>query len=350
MSPERTISRRTFLAGTGMVLSAALLGCDTSLGKSQSTQSEEVIRLGYNGIKAPKVSHIIAQQRGFYQEEGLKIEEYSQSDQIAQGLVTGDIDVLLSSPLRMLALSSKETESPIKLIGALTNYSSYVFVSRESDLHKVEKVAVGPIGGESYYIGVVLLRQLGFSKFGRSDLTFVNSSDSKTRFALVDKGQVDLGLAAKPWWQAYLKERNGQGKPPEVVLDTSRTRDRKIQEVILARSGYLRDHQEALIRFSTAHLKATQWSHQNPEQAIELFTQYTKYPAELAGDFVGEYLKESAGLIFTPSVENMRQSLVDLSPVLEGEIDPARGAERFLSLEIVKKLQQEGVLARYGAK
>ena len=143
----------------------------------------------------PTVSYpvFIAQERGFFEKNGLKAEiiRINSEPTTYQALISGDIDATSGAPTGLV--QSNIQGVPVVSLGSWDNLVSYTMVTREKvdDLSQLrgKKVGINRLGGKSSLILRVMLEDAGLNT--SKDVTLLQLGGSQERLAALIRGGID---------------------------------------------------------------------------------------------------------------------------------------------------------------
>jgi len=143
----------------------------------------------------PTVSYpvFIAQERGFFEKNGLKAEiiRINSEPTTYQALISGDIDATSGAPTGLV--QSNIQGVPVVSLGSWDNLVSYTMVTREKidDLAQLrgKKVGINRLGGKSSLILRVMLEDAGLNT--SKDVTLLQLGGSQERLAALIRGGID---------------------------------------------------------------------------------------------------------------------------------------------------------------
>ncbi|MDR3356643.1 MAG: ABC transporter substrate-binding protein [Spirochaetaceae bacterium] len=264
------------------------LCCVTALGLYAKGQTEAVseddyvLKIAY-GTPAGLCSAplFIAEDKGFYKEEGLKFEAVRiDSSQVPQLLTSGTVDVastLITSLILPLA-NGLDVKIPLAVhtgcIKALAAPASDI--RTPADL-KGKRIGVGGMGATPTIIIQRYLAELGISTVAPDiEVTWVIFPTTELPLAL-ERGQVDAIGINDP--VALILENSGKGR---VIINTTSDPEMKDEFccVLVSGSKAAEAHPEALAKMTRAIQKACRWVRENPGETARILEE-KKY---VAGD------------------------------------------------------------------
>src|SRR5437899_7728866 len=173
---------------TFLLLILVIVGSAPSTGFSQ-----EKIRIGVPLFPTVSYPVFIAQEKGFFEKNGLKAEiiRINSEPTTYQALISGDIDATSGAPTGLV--QSNIQGVPVVSLGSWDNLVSYTMVTREKvdDLSQLrgKKVGINRLGGKSSLILRVMLEDAGLNT--SKDVTLLQLGGSQERLAALIRGGID---------------------------------------------------------------------------------------------------------------------------------------------------------------
>src|SRR6266478_5628942 len=155
--------------------------------------AQEKIRIGVPLFPTVSYPVFIAQERGFFEKNGLKAEiiRINSEPTTYQALISGDIDATSGAPTGLV--QSNIQGVPVVSLGSWDNLVSYTMVTREKvdDLSQLrgKKVGINRLGGKSSLILRVMLEDAGLNT--SKDVTLLQLGGSQERLAALIRGGID---------------------------------------------------------------------------------------------------------------------------------------------------------------
>jgi NitT/TauT family transport system substrate-binding protein len=265
------------------LLAALTLWAVTACKKQAAVAEEDyVLKIGY-GITAGLCSapFFIAQEKGYYEEEGLNYEVVKiDSGQAPQLLTTGQIDVvnnLLATLIQPIA-----NGLDVKVTLGLHTGCIKVLVSPDSSIKTPADLRGKRIGTSSMNASGTVITQRYLAELGigvtadNLEVEWLIYPSTELPLAL-ERGQVDAIAINDP--TAYIVESQGKGR----VIINSATDDYLKNEyccVLVASSGIAEKYPQTVAKFTRAIQKAARFIQENPDETARLMDE-KKY---LAGD------------------------------------------------------------------
>jgi NitT/TauT family transport system substrate-binding protein len=274
--------KRTILASLCvlMILGLGLL----ALGACDRGQKDYAIKVGLSSTASLCMApFFIANEKGFYAEEGLEFEEIKiDVNQAHQLLTTGQIDVtnfLLSGMIQPLS-NGLDVKIPLGLhtgcIKVLADPASDIRTA--ADLRGT-RIGISGFGAPSTLITQRCLARLGINVGpDGGEVEWLVFPPGELPLAL-ERGQVDAIAMNDP--AAWIVEQAGKGR---VIINT--TTDDYLKDeiccVVEASGRVYKDHPEELAKFVRALQKASRFVDQNPEETAQILADKQYVPGDPA--------------------------------------------------------------------
>ncbi len=264
-----------------------------------SPPAPEAIRIAYSTTSLSFVSLFVAQDRGYYRQNGLEAELVQATPQVAQaGMMNGDVTfgMAFGSQVRGAARGL-----PIRVVEESVTAPLLSLVARPeitsiADLQG-RVIAVTSVGGNNHQTGTLLLRKHGVDP---GSLQYVAAGDSPKQMELLRLGQADAALVSPPW--PYVARREGLN-----VLANA------LDEIELAFTGLgtsldtLARRPDVVRRTIRTEIQALRHIHAEREDTIRVFVDRFAMEPELAAQaydmIVGAHTTD--GAISRAGVENL---------------------------------------------
>src|SRR6058998_2182869 len=302
------VTRREFLMGTGLATGAALgarLGRGEAQGLRTITASHSVSTFVYG-------QHLVAAQKRFFEEEGLKTPDFvvpGGGAKVVQALAAGQVMVALGDSNHPLKITEKGKDA-VMLFATDTRCSYANIVVRQELFDKGVKsvealadqklvgrkavIAATAIGSGTHVYGVYVLKntRAGDGKAVNDHVDWVAGGASTTMLGGLKAGKFDA-IMAVPEWQ-FAAESEGFGRAIYDVLD-ARAWNRVFGGPIPVTVGYvLKETVEKSPDLVQAYVNATyraqQWiRHAKDEEIVDLLI--LRVPDPLLGAIGGVHVR-----------------------------------------------------------
>jgi ABC-type nitrate/sulfonate/bicarbonate transport system substrate-binding protein len=212
---------------------------------------------------------VVAQQKGFYRDEGLEIERVQMQPAIAvKALVSGDVDYLLAWGS---AVRAAVTGVPIKAVVGMSARPLHVLIARPGintpkDL-RGKTIGVDSVAGTVDYLTRVAVRHFGMEP--ERDVKIIVTGESPTRLAALRSGSIDatpidVAFAVKAEDEGF-KRLIFLGDIIEMPLSGIAVLDKK-----------LHNEREQVKKMIRATLRGTHFMKQNRAQTVQLLAEYLR--------------------------------------------------------------------------
>jgi NitT/TauT family transport system substrate-binding protein len=273
----------------------------------------EHVVLTYSSRSIASIDLYIAQDRGFFREEGLDA-------QLVQVRATAAIAAIVSGEVHALgsigsAIRAIPRGAPIKVLAVSLRRPVFWLVSRPelksfNDL-KGKVMGTTTIGGSQHTAGVRLLRKAGLNP--DRDLTVVLGGDVPTQLQALVNGSIQVGILSPP---TVIVARD---KYKMNILGSAMDEFTSIQNGLAVLDKTLKDQRELVKRILRARAKGNRYFHQNERGTSEVLAKYLNvdFPTALetyrisrtafttngipTDDEIGEYLKADAQILGLPA-------------------------------------------------
>jgi NitT/TauT family transport system substrate-binding protein len=251
----------------------------------------------------PTVSYpvFIAQERGFFEKNGLKAEiiRINSEPTTYQALISGDIDATSGAPTGLV--QSNIQGVPVVSLGSWDNLVSYTMISREKidDLSQLrgKKVGINRLGGKSSLILRVMLEDAGLNT--SKDVTLLQLGGSQERLAALIRGGID----AAPVDFAF--------EPKMKQMGFHLVPGRKtpfMNGPITVTVASLKANRGKWVRFVKAYLEATHYMTTNKEGSVAVLKRIITTDDRETLDYAYEQMRQRATVDLMPpdaAVENL---------------------------------------------
>jgi NitT/TauT family transport system substrate-binding protein len=154
---------------------------------------QERVRVGVPLFPTVSYPVLIAQEKGFFEKNGLKAEiiRINSEPTTYQALISGDIDATSGAPTGLV--QSNLQGVPVVSLGSWDNFVSYTVMSKDKidDLSQLrgKKVGINRLGGKSSLVLRVMLEDAGLNT--SKDVTLLQLGGSQERLAALMRGGID---------------------------------------------------------------------------------------------------------------------------------------------------------------
>jgi ABC-type nitrate/sulfonate/bicarbonate transport system substrate-binding protein len=265
--------------------------------------------LTYSSRSIASIDLFVAQERGFFREEGL-------DPQLVQVRATAAIAALVSGEVHALgsigsAIRAIPRGAPIKVLAVSLRRPVFWLVSRPelktyADL-KGKVMGTTTLGGSQHTAGMRLLRKAGLNP--DKDLTVVLGGDVPTQLQALVSGSIQVGILSPP---TVIVARD---KYKMNILASAIDEFASIQNGLGVMEKNIKDQRDAIKRILRARAKGNRYFHQNERGTSEVLVKYLNVDLPTAletyrisrsafttngiasDDEVAEYLKADAQIL-----------------------------------------------------
>jgi len=231
-----------------------------------AAHGQERVRIGVPLFPTVSYPVFIAQEKGFFEKNGLKAEiiRINSEPTTYQALISGDIDATSGAPTGLV--QSNIQGVPVVSLGSWDNFVSYTMATREKidDLSQLKgkKIGINRLGGKSSLVLRVMLEDAGLNT--SRDVTLLQLGGSQERLAALMRGGID----AAPVDFVF--------EPKMKQLGFHLVAGRKtpfMNGPITVTVASLRAQRGKWVRFVRAYLQATHYMTTNKEGSMEVLKQ-----------------------------------------------------------------------------
>ena len=297
---------------------------------SSSAPAQEKMRVAIPLFPTAAFPVLVANDRGFFQKEGLIIEpiRINSAPTTYQALISGDVDAVAGAPTGLLPSHAQGAD--VIALGSWDNLVPYVWVTREkiNDIRDLrgKKVGVNRAGSKPWLIIQVLLQDAGIDP-GR-DLTLLQmGGGSQERVAALIRGGIDATLA-DALLEPLMKKRGFfvlRGKPTPFM-----------NAPLAVKKSYLANQRASVKRFVKAFAEATRFIVDNKEGTMRPLTQLLNSNDSEAVEFAYQYLHANSEATLYPPDEAVK-NLIRMSGYMDKKLG-AISASRVVDLSILEEL------------
>lgn len=233
------------------------------LGPNFQALGQDRVRVGVPLFPTVSYPVFIAQERGFFEKNGLKGEiiRINSEPTTYQALISGDIDATSGAPTGLV--QSNLQGVPVVSLGSWDNFVSYTMIAREKidDLSELKgkKIGINRLGGKSSLVLRVMLEDAGLNT--SKDVTLLQLGGSQERLAALIRGGID----AAPVDFAFEPKMKQMG----FHLVTGK-KTPFMNGPITITVASLKANRNKWVRFVKAYLEATQYMIANKRGSIDV--------------------------------------------------------------------------------
>jgi NitT/TauT family transport system substrate-binding protein len=329
----RLLTKRSTLAG--LLLGLMLAGCNRT---GRDKPGTAVVRLAMLNVPVMYLPVILADEMGYFREEGLSvtIESFSSTTKIMQSLLSRSADVV-ASPYEVVVQMAAEGRN-VKAFMLLNRYSSRVLVvlpGRASSIRRIEdlrnaKIGVAALGAVNHQFLNYVLAKHGLSP---TDVQLVVIGTTASAVAALRHEQLDAAVLSGS--EPAMASRQLPGL--KILVDARGAAaarslygvDVYPSGVLASREDWLHDHPDAARKTARAVLRAVAWIQvHSPEEVLAAVPERYRAPDRSADmetliSMMQGYSRD--GVIPADGAEAARQTMaVSLEKVRTTPIDVSR--------------------------
>lgn len=310
-------------------------GCSEK--KLQTIRLNEVV---HSAFYAPQY---VAIEKGFFEEEGLKIELTSGwgADKSMTALISGDADIGMMGTEAAIYVYNQGKENHGVVFAQQTQRAGNFLVGREEDPDfqwtdlKGKTVIGGRPGGMPQMVFEYILKENGLKPFEDVDI-ITNLQFTATAGAFVS-GMGDYSVEFEPTASTIEYQNNGH-----VIASLGTASGKVPYTVFIASKEYIENNKETLQKFTNAFHKAQIWVNEHtPEEIAEaIHPQFKETDIELLTKIIKRYKDQDTW----PTTPVMNEESLDLlQDILEsgGELDQRIPYDEIVTTEFAEKSIQK---------
>lgn len=251
--------------------------------------NQRIIRIGwiYSMANAPL---IIAQKKGYFSEQGLKIKliSYTSGPPIKKDMLAGRLDLAYMGVPPVFKWYPDKVKT--KVIAKVNYGQAAVIVHKNSNIKTLRDLRNKILAGVKIYSGMdILLRGLVLKDRARinvrNEINIITMKPEKMG-AAIEQEKVDAAFC----WEPFTSKSLLRGKT-KIIFDMNKAYPRYPWYVIMAAKTAIDNKRPALIKIVKAHKKAIEFLHSSPTAGDDIIIKAFKLTA----------VKNEKGKIFSPS-------------------------------------------------
>jgi len=263
--------------------------------------AQEKIRIGVPLFPTVSYPVFIAQDKGFFEKNGLKAEiiRINSEPTTYQALISGDIDATSGAPTGLV--QSHIQGVPVVSLGSWDNWVSYTMATRDKidDLAQLrgKKVGVNRLGGKSSLVVRVMLEDAGLNSM--KDVTLLQLGGSQERLAALIRGGID----AAPVDFVFEPKMKQMG-----FFLVAGKKTPFMNGPITVKVSSLQANRPKWVRFVKSYLDATRYMVTNKEGSVEVLRRVIGIDDKEILDLAYEQMKSRATVDLVPpdaAVDNL---------------------------------------------
>lgn len=261
------------------MISLLIAGCGTTATKNSDKSAPQAVteKIKFNVGYLPAVGHVlyfIAQEKGFFAEEGLDVElfQFTNSGEGLNAIKSGKLDVGSFGTAAPLTFIDKGT--PFVMFGGMQS-EGHAVVAKPENVDKFKTVQ-GFIGTKVATVrlatGDAVWRQ-ALSKAGidwKTQVTVQELDSPAAVLEAVKKGSADAGIV----WVPFTEMAEQQGL--SIVEWSSQYLDSHVCCRLVGLADHIKDNKEGFSRFSRALIRAYDFYLNNQDETVDIISKYVK--------------------------------------------------------------------------
>lgn len=300
--------------------------------------ASETLRVGMPEKMFLNLPDLVAEQKGFYEEEGIEVElvHIADSSIPVRALIARDLDLVQTGMPETLTAIDAGADL-VTFGGVHTGLHYSFFINPNSGIEEFEDIKGKRLGTSGpgtlpHVVLVAMMQEAGFTEEEINSVTWVNLAGSSARRNAIITGIIDATVAG-------FNPRALADPSIDVAFDVPGTLPHYVMTPWDTRREVLESRPDDLKRFIRASLLATRWVLDNREEALEIAAAHFPYEdEELAAfyDFYSEGIWNPNGIVTPEQAEYMQQLNVDGG--LQGEVHPS---EQVLDTTLLEEVLEE---------
>ncbi|HLQ32954.1 MAG TPA: ABC transporter substrate-binding protein [Chloroflexota bacterium] len=303
-----------------------------------STRPLQPLTIAYSSPSLTEIPVYIAQQKGFFREEGLDVQvPYIRgSAELAAAVISGNVQVAYTVSEGVLSGAAQGGIQPV-IMTMTDDHYAYNVVTRP------EIKTFADVAGKTFSIGTgpgtnpdfALTAVLEAHGMKADAVKRVTGGDTATRAAALEGGKVDATLLDPPYDLPIIDK--GYNVVSSVFDDVKRP---VAGAVLYSTRAYANAHRDQMVGVAKALIKAVRLGKSNPADTKKLITGWTKIEDQRALDRGYEvYFNKLLSAEPYPTVEAVQNSIENSAKARKEEVKLK--AEDFIDGSIVKQALKE---------
>ena len=182
-----------------------------------------------------------------------------------EAMLAGSLDLTYVGPNPALNVYIRSQGQEIRVLAGAAEGGAALVVQGKGLIERPEdfkgrKLATPQLGNTQDVAARVWLKRQGFTVSTTGGDVYVWPTANPDQLTLFQAGNLDAAWTIEPWVSRLVQEAGGR-----IFLNQADA----VTTVLVARSGFLRDHAELAEAFRQAHAELTQWINAHPDQAKE---------------------------------------------------------------------------------
>lgn len=190
---------------------------------------------------------------------------------------SGDIDIGYIGPVPAVTANVK-SNGDFVIISAATNAGAVLIAREDSEINSIsdlsgKNVAIPQLGNTQHLLLLDLLKNNGMaSASNNGNVTIVEASNADVA-NLMDSKEIDAALVPEPWGTTILAKTASH-----IVLDYDEINGGEPYStaVVIVNKEYMEEHEDIVRKFLEAHIDATEYIVQYPDEAAKIMNEQLK--------------------------------------------------------------------------
>lgn len=277
-----------------MVLSISLCACgkgstNNEEQSSPTTLKKDSVTFNIHSLKGPTtigITKLMSDNEAGKTKDNYEVTMHGTADEIAAGMIKGDVDVALV-PCNLASVLYQKTKQSVTVAGINTLGVLYVVGTNDtiksvSDLKGKTIYATGK-GTTPEYVMNYILTTNGIDP--NKDVTIEYKSESTEVVAMLNTSENAIAVLPEP----YVTTAATKNNKIHAVLDLTKEWDKvsndgssMVTAVVLVRNEFLEKNRDAFTTFMQSYKESVDWVNKNVEDAAALCEKYGIVPAAVA--------------------------------------------------------------------
>ena len=255
-----------------------------------TVSAAEKITVGLTSLSPSAMPIYVAKEKGFFEAEGLEvaIPVFRSGTENTQSVIAGEVQIAFGSITEVFNLKKAKLDG--RYFWGISNFMPFRLYAHPSIKSpqelKGKKLAISNFGAQSDYLTQFTLRHFGVEPIKEAAILPIGSTPA--RYAALKSGRVDATIM---WFPETLRAEQDGFK---MLAD--------LNDIIpdwgylgyYARSDYLKNNRETVIRYLRAHTRGVREVKANPQAGIEMLKKYLKFDQAIAEAGYKEFVKSFA--------------------------------------------------------
>lgn len=298
--------------------------------------AEAEIVIGYLEADLHHLALFVALEKGWFEEEGLKISTRVYQNGMAEmdGFKAGEIDIgyLGIAPALIKKINA---EINITVVAAVNVNGSAIIVGKNSQINSLEdlagkNIAIPGYGTVQHFLLLLALEKVGLSK---ENVSIIRGFGPSNMELMLSSGQIDGFIA----WEPFCADAVTGDIGVYLVKSGELWRNHPCC-VVAVRNNFLEKYRDIVFKILSIHVRATKWIQEHFEEAVEIAVKYTGFSEETI-----RLALENIAFMYNPDLKGIRtylEKLIEKKIVLVDEsFDVDRFLAEFIDLSILKAIE-----------